>query len=456
MTKFLEKISDHVIQVSVAEDIGIYITNGHAYTIGINKDYENITKLCSEQVLGHHMKELEENGVLDRSATLLTLKYKKEITIEQKILCTGKKVLVTSSPVFNEEGNIVLVASVVSPWFNRRAFIAPITVGNDFSSAVEGVIGNSEAMQEVLLRATRAAAVDSTVLISGESGVGKEVVARVIHQLSNRKSKPFITVDLATIPEELFESELFGYRGGAFTGTLRFGKSGLVQAAAGGTLFLDEISEIPINVQVKLLRLIQEKEVLSVGSVSRENVNVRFIAATNRDIWALVKSGHFREDLYYRLNVIPIYVPPLRKRKEDICDLAKYFLMILCKRYKVRKYFTPSALKSLMNYNWPGNIREIQNLVERLVVLTPQVKIDEKSICEELETTSLTVDAEAAAGYQYGLKRAMDEFEMNLVRSALKQHGDNLGEAAKSLKIHRTTLLRKLHRYNKPGSRANS
>lgn len=458
MTDFEEKISNSVggilapdgtpLPLTFVGESGIYITNGYAYTIGVDESYEDITKINSQQVVGHHMKELEENGVIDRSATLLTLEHRKQMTIEQKILCTGKKVKVCSSPVFNGEGNIVLVVSIVSPWVKRRKSVTyPITVGYDPFSAVEGVVVRSKAMQQIFLYAARAASADSTILISGESGVGKDVIARVIHQLSNRKNKPFVPVNLAAIPDGLFESELFGYREGAFTGALKSGKGGLIQSAAGGTVFLDEISEISLNEQVKLLRVLQDKEVLPVGGVNGKYVNVRFIAATNKNIQQLVHSGHFRQDLFYRLNIIRIHIPPLRERKEDIRALAEYFLVNLCTRHQIKKYFTASALKVLEDYAWPGNVRELQNIVERLVVLSPQLKIDDKQIYEELNLPTLQFNEKTIQTYQHDLKSMVDNYEANLINHVLLDHGNNIEEAAKALKVHRTTLLRKLRRY---------
>lgn len=437
---------------SMFKDISIYVTDGRGYTLGVSKVYESLTGLEVEEVLGHYMGELEEKGVIDRSASLLVIKERKTITIEQKILRTGKKIIVTSNPVFNQEGKIVLVASALYPC--KEQYRSPeIKENNNVNlftlPSLEGVIATSKAMQEVLLRTVRASMVDSTVLISGESGVGKEVIARIIHQLSFRRNKPFIKVNIASIPEELFESELFGYRGGAFTGALKYGKKGLVEAAEGGTIFLDEISEIPPSLQVKLLRLIQEREVLPVGSTVTKKVDVRFLAATNRDLQSMVEKGQFRDDLFYRLNVLPIYIPPLRERKDDICSLALYFWDGLCKKYKTRKELSSSALAALVSYNWPGNIRELQNVIERLFVLSSSQTITAQQVFDEINTKFR--ERNEFDGFpilQNNLKKTVEIFEQDIINRILKQcHGD-VEQAAKALGIHRTTLLRKLRRYS--------
>jgi len=320
-------------------EAAIYITTGDAITIGVSKCYEEFTNLSLEIVVGRNMKDLEEKGVIDRSATLLALKSNTKATIVQNIPSTGKKVIASSTPIFDHNGKITFVASIVAPYTDKREETVLATSFFNPFSAVGGLVYKSEKMQQVLFRAARTASTDATVLLTGESGVGKEVVAKVIHQLSNRSKKPFITVNMAAIPNELFESELFGYQSGAFTGASKSGKVGLVEAAQEGTLFLDEISELPLNIQAKMLRLLQDKELFPIGSIESTRVNVRFLAATNKDLPALVREGKFREDLFYRLDVIPIRVPPLRERKEDIEVLADFFLNELCSHYHVKKYF---------------------------------------------------------------------------------------------------------------------
>jgi transcriptional regulator with PAS, ATPase and Fis domain len=371
------------------------------------------------------------------------------VSIEQKILPTGKRIIATSNPVFNQAGKIVLVTSLLYPWSSRELKAAESKGEAHFTSfpAVRGMVFTSHVMQQVITRAVKAANTDATVLISGESGVGKEVLAKIIHQLSPRKRKPIITVNMTNIPEELFESELFGYKRGAFTGALNTGKAGLVDAAAGGTLFLDEISEIPLSCQAKLLRLLQEKEVLAVGSAGSKRVDVRFLAATNRDLESLVLSGKFREDLYYRLNAIPIYIPPLRERREDIYCLIEHFMRERCRQYQTRKYLTSAALQVLEDYPWPGNVRELLNVIDRLFVIHPQEEVDGTMIVEEVFLGRHRSNDPSQTLLTDGLQETVDNFERGLIESVLRKCNGDLERAANTLGIHRTTLFRKLQKY---------
>ncbi|MDA8334779.1 MAG: sigma 54-interacting transcriptional regulator [Peptococcaceae bacterium] len=429
------------------EKVGIYLTDGMAYTIGVNKSYEDLTGNMEEEVMGMHMQVLQDAGYFDQSATLLVLEHRTPLTINQTIPRSGKKVIVTGNPIFDYHGNIAFVISTIQPWFppekaEGRSEPLPCVL-----PTLPGVVASSRIMQQVLIRASRIAAFDSTVLICGETGVGKEVVAKLIHRMSLRSAKPFINVNLAAIPDELFESELFGYRGGAFTGALKTGKSGLVDAAVGGTIFLDEIAELSLSSQTKLLRLLQEKEVTPLGSVTAQKVDVRFISATNRNLAEMVRSGSFREDLYYRLNVAPIYIPPLRERKEDIINLAQYFLAEFSRRYNIAKHFNPRALQVLIDYNWPGNVRELQNIIERIIVLYPQREITGEHFLQELALKATHPVEKIPPSLRHNLHEEVATFEKNILMETLGHCGGDLQKAAVILGIHRTTLFRKLRKY---------
>lgn len=433
--------------------VGIYLTDGRAYTLSVNRSYEDITGITEEEVQGRHMQNLVDEGFFDHSVTLLVLKHRTPVTIEQTILRTGNKIVATGNPIFDCYGNITMVMTTDIPpdvaenipgskkdskaAMNRRCF-----------PAVPGVVANSRAMQQVLIRAGRVALFDSTVLIQGETGVGKAVVANFIHRMSPRKAGPFINVNMAAIPENLLESELFGYREGAFTGASRTGKAGLVKAAEGGTLFLDEISEISYSNQAKLLQLIQEKEITPLGSVNSERVDVRFIVATNRNLWEMVQAGQFREDLYYRLNVAPIHIPPLRVRREDIFSLAQYFLADLSRRHRAEKQFRPSAMQVLIDYNWPGNVRELQNLIERVYLLYPHKKITREHFFQELALKEAPLSIKRVSpSYRYNLQEEVAAFERGLLEEALEQYDRDLQRIADLFEIHRTTLFRKMRKY---------
>ena len=431
-------------------EVGLYVTDGRANTIGVNKIYEDLTGIEVEKVLGRNMREIEDSGLIDRSVTLLSLKHNASVTIDQTTVF-GKRTIITSTPVFNQAGKIILVTSLLYPWGYKEFSSATIgeppnptsyTQLNDF-------VFVSQKMHEITERAMRSANSDYTVLVTGESGVGKEVIARLVHQLSSRKDKPFIKVNVPSIPKELFESELFGYREGAFTGALKSGKTGLVQIAAGGTLFLDEIGEIPPSAQVKLLRLIQEKEVLPVGSVEARQIDVRFIAATNRDLMSMVQSGDFREDLFYRLSVIPIHIPPLRERQEDIQALLDYFIQEQCSYFKTRKFVTPAAFQTLLDYSWPGNVREMQNLMTRLFVIHTQPEITESMVYDELFSDNYHSGSQLQPLLTSGLQETMENYERRLIEGALHRCNGNVEKTARILGIHRTTLLRKLQKYHR-------
>lgn len=295
-------------------------------------------------------------------------------------------------------------------------------------------VGESSEIKEIKSLIYKAAQHDSTVLISGESGVGKEVVARLIHNLSRRKKEPFITINCAAIPETLLESELFGYKKGAFTGAYET-KKGLLSAAQNGTLFLDEIADMPFALQSKLLRVIETHSFIPLGSVREEKVNVRIISATNKDLKKFVQEGKFREDLYYRLNVFPIYIPPLRERKDDIETLVEHFLKLYSKKMAKELRITREALNVLKNYRWPGNVRELENLLERLAILSEDGLIHENIIPEEIKMESESED----------LKRMEYEF----LKKVIKECEGDIKKAAEKLGVHPSTLYRKIKKYRK-------
>lgn len=314
-------------------------------------------------------------------------------------------------------------------------------------SGFENFIGSSEKMQKIFSLIRRVADTDSTVLITGESGTGKELVARALHNLSRRRDKLLVAVNCGAIPEDLLESELFGHTRGSFTGAIA-NRTGRFVSAHGGTLFLDEVGEMSPNLQVKLLRVLQEKEVTPIGSEKTLKVDVRVIAATNQDLSKLIREDRFREDLYYRLNVIPIQIPPLRERRDDIPLLAKYFIdrFIREKNMPIRG-ITSGAMAALTDYSWPGNVRELENLMERTVVLKGEGVIDLADLPEKLFGGEAAVVRSPAMALPQGgldLKRTIEDFEDRLILSALDRTGWNKNRAAALLRIKRTTLIEKL------------
>lgn len=304
------------------------------------------------------------------------------------------------------------------------------------------IVGNSPAMQKVFSRISRVTNTESTVLVLGESGTGKELVAKAIHFNGPRKDKPFIAVNCAAIPETLLESELYGHLKGSFTGAIR-DKIGKFEAANCGTIFLDEIGTMPMHLQTKLLRVLQEQEVEKIGSTRPVKLDVRVISATNINLEEEVKKGNFREDLFYRLNVIPIVIPPLRERVEDILALSKYFIEKYCAEMKHPVMtISKEALETLELYHWPGNVRELENMVERIVALTDGDSITLQDIPANIREQVMTKVTERGVD----LTRAINEMERQMITEALALSKGVKAQAAAMLKLNRTTLVEKMRR----------
>ena len=304
----------------------------------------------------------------------------------------------------------------------------------------DNIVGRSPAMQRIFGEVMRVAPSRATVLLAGESGVGKDLIARAIHYHSPRRDKPFVKINCTALPENLMESELFGYEKGAFTGA-NFSKPGKFEQADTGTVMLDEIGDVPGNIQVKLLRVLQEREVERLGSNKTLHIDVRVIAATNRDLRAALEDGTFREDLYYRLNVVPIEIPPLRERKEDIPYLANFFLEKFAPENGGRVTgITDAAIEKMMQYSWPGNVREIENVIERSIVMTTKEKLDADDIRLEMNLRPRQQTGEMMLPDGMSL----DQYEQELIRTALKQANNNKSQAARILGLTRNSLRYRL------------
>ncbi|MEG0661925.1 MAG: sigma 54-interacting transcriptional regulator, partial [Anaerovoracaceae bacterium] len=364
----------------------------------------------------------------------------------------GRKLLSTGTPITDKQGKISKVITTSRDITELSTIQKRLETGRgnpashkDFEQFFDqGIVSGSPAMFHVLQLAKKLSSVDSTVLITGESGVGKGVIAKFLHTSGDRKNAPFITVNCGAIPENLIESELFGYEKGAFTGARADGKKGYFEAAENGTLFLDEISELPLNLQVKLLQVIQDRLIRKVGGTASIPVNARIISATNKDLHQLVKEQKFREDLYYRLNVVPINVPPLRERTEDIAPLLHKFLKKYNESYHQNKKLDPQSLSILLKFKWPGNIRELQNIVERLILTCPDPLITVENLpVFLLESTGAELNALDKVG---SLGQAMDLAEKKILLHALKTHKSTRA-MARALKVSQPTIVRKLHKY---------
>jgi transcriptional regulator with PAS, ATPase and Fis domain len=305
---------------------------------------------------------------------------------------------------------------------------------------------HSPRMKELVKIATRIARVDSTVLIQGESGVGKELIADVIHQNSNRKKGPLIKINCGAIPENLLESEFFGYEPGAFSGASKNGKVGIFELAAGGILFLDEIGDMPLSLQVKLLRVLQDKEITRVGGVKKLTVDIRILTGTNRNLHEMIINRQFRQDLFYRLNVVPIRVPSLRERREDIPVLANYFTEYFSNKYRtsnINKHLDPDVIACFMEHDWPGNVRELENLIERLVVTTAHDKIIVDDLPFWLNRSHFNADLDMES---ISLRCAVEDTERKILENAFSRCKSTY-EVARALNVNQSTVVRKAAKY---------
>lgn len=435
---------------------GLYLTDGDANTIRVNGAYERITGLNRKDVVGRNMRDLVNEKVFDHSVTLEVLKEGKQATLMQTVRGNAE-LMVTGAPIFDESGNIALVVTNVRDMTLLTELRSQLEESRQISSryyksllelqevdhALRDLVVKSFAMSQVVQKAVKVAGVDTSVLLSGESGVGKSMLARIIHLMSSRKEHPFVKINCGAIPESLMESELFGYKKGAFTGAAPEGKAGLIEAAHKGTVFLDEVGDLSLAMQVKLLQVIEDKAFTRVGGTRSTSVDVRIIAATNRNLKELVSQGRFREDLYYRLHVIPIRIPPLRERREDIAALVTNVMEKFRQMHGLQKRMGPDVLDHLMRYDFPGNVRELINLVERMIVMSEGPVISLSDLPGELRATA------HGLGDQYredlSLKEAMALAESRIIGAAMRRWG-GVGQAARALCVHPTTLWRKMVR----------
>lgn len=447
LTRELESIIDSSYD-------GMYITDGKCLTLNCNEAYQRITGISASEVVGRTMHELVKAGVFDHSVSILVMEGRKNITITQTIKKTNKQVLVTGNPIFDEDGDLFrIVTNVrdVTELYNlqnklqkskEQTLLYETELRHLRSQQVEdtGIIYRSLCMSKIIELSLKLANVDSTVLITGESGTGKELIAKLIHKQGKSASKAFIKINCAAIPEQLLESELFGYVGGAFTGAKKEGKPGLFELAHNGTLFLDELGEMPLLLQAKLLRAIQEKEVVRVGSTKAIEVNVKIIAATNRNLEKMVRESTFREDLYYRLMVVPIHLPPLRERKEDITLLVKFFVEKLNIRFDFNRRISSQLVDKLTEYSWPGNVRELENIIERMMIISAEDELSVNLLPETMRQRAVFPKRGTK------LKDAVAQTEAYILNETYNEY-KSWQKVAEVLGVDRTTIFRKAVKY---------
>lgn len=411
-----------------------------------------------KNLIGKSLLTLEEKGLFSPSVTRLVIEKKKKVSIVQETK-NGKKILAVGNPVFDKNGEIerIIIASrdITETTKLKTELREMKKISNQYKQELDSIknkerffkklIYCSPKMEQIMEHINKISNFSSTVIVYGESGVGKELIAQAIHQLGSRANKPLLKLNCGAIPENLLESELFGYSKGSFTGADKSGKEGYFQKADQGILFLDEIGELPLSLQVKLLRVLQEQEVVPIGSTTPIPINVQIVAATNKNLEKMVEERTFREDLFYRLNVIPIHVPPLRERPEDIPLLAFHFLQQLNEKYRRNYHFTPDALNLLEVYAWPGNIRELQNMIERLAVSADHDTIDAPFVNQFLITGSSFRREKPVITKVMPLQEALDYMEEQLIMLAMKQYKTTT-KAAKALGVSQSSVSRKYQR----------
>lgn len=449
--------TDDLFQILDNLSDAVILSNHEGRVIWINKYVSDLLGVSAEEWMGKTTLELIKEGQITRSLANIKTNNMSTGFILTK---NGQELMSFVRPLYDEKKNVkfYLSTSMVLQELSElkdqlenlrrqnNRFYREIKCLRDVLFLDQDIVFESAAMESLVSNAIKLAQYDSTVLITGESGVGKEVVAKTIHKNSNRKGGPFIPVVISSIPANLLEAELFGYTEGAFTGAVRGGKIGLFESAQGGTLFLDEIGDCPYDIQVKILRALENNEIRKVGETKKIDLNVRIIAATNKNLPQMVEKGLFREDLFFRLNVLPLHIKPLRERLEDIKPLCEFFIDKINKKYNIKRVLSTTALENLKNYSWQGNVRELRNIIERLSILSDSDYItgdDVKAILNNyigdspqnpiistLENTS-TWDR-----YKF--------FEQSEILDVLKKFGGNKSKAAQALGISRSKLYRKL------------
>ena len=443
-----------VSQILKMTSDGFIITDTEGNVREINKQYADFFGKSRSEIIGKSILNIIPNS---KMIDIVKHKFSEEDAVHKYIdgEAKGNSVIVSRSYVEDEDGNVV--AGVAQVKFKVQTLAVAKKLMNEYEeleyyreefqnqNRVDNIIGSDTKFREIVKECLKVAKTDIPVLLTGETGTGKEVMAKALHTNSLRCDKPFVSINCAAIPFELLESELFGYMDGAFTGAKRGGKKGKFQLANGGTIFLDEIGDMPSSMQAKLLRVLQEKEIEPLGSEKSIPLDVRVVAATRQDLEAKMKDGSFREDLYYRLSVFNIHIPPLRERGGDSLELAEFFLDELNHKYKTYKTFSKAVKAYFLKYQWPGNVREVNNVVQSAYAISTENIIDINDIPARMlqqEKPAINLDKNKKS-----LGQMVDDYENEVILELLKKHKGNCLEAAKEAGIHKSNFYRKLQKY---------
>jgi PAS domain S-box-containing protein len=441
---------------------GIWLCDGNGKIININGASEKINAIRAKDIVGKNVREIVEEGLVDRSATLEVLETQRQVSLLQYLKKTNKYLLVTGTPVFDEDGHISLVVvnerdmtqlnlmkeKLAQTRMETQRFKDELVELSLSELKDQEVIAKSDEMRQVLRVAVKLAKMEaSNILILGETGTGKGLLAKFIHQYSHRKKKPFIQINCAALPETLLEAELFGYEKGAFTGAREHGKIGLFELAHEGTLFLDEIGDLPLSVQAKLLKYLDDHEIMRLGGIKPKQVDCIIIAATNRNLEARSRQRKFRQDLFFRLNTFVMQIPPLRARPDDILELANHLLDKYNRQYTLKRRISPSAKEQIKSYAFPGNVRELKNIIKMAVMMSENDSLDDY-ILRNLKTSVLEQsDYGQTPGGQMSLIEETCAFEKRLLQNAMT-NVKTTREMAGFLGINQSTVVRKMKKHD--------
>jgi PAS domain S-box-containing protein len=454
-------LARHLTTIFETSSDGIWVCDATGQIIALNRASERLNGIKSEEVIGKNVSIMLEKDIVDQNITPEVIRTRQPLSIMQFIKRTGRYLLATGTPAFDEKGNLLLVVinerdMTELNWLQKKLEKAELEAEKMKSELTElnsqrlhdqNVVAESSVMRKVYNLAMRLSKAEaSNILILGESGTGKGILSQFIHQNSPRANKPFIPINCAALPESLLEAELFGYEKGAFTGAKQNGKIGLFELANEGTLFLDEIGDIPLTIQAKLLKYLDDYEIMRLGSTKPKKIDCLLVAATNQDLGEMVKNKQFRPDLFHRLNTFTIKIPPLRERQEDIFALTHMYLSVFNCKYKKKNVILTEGMTALQNYPFPGNVRELVNILREAVVMCDNPAIDHFVIKKLQNGQSELQDIYKASSSPFSLQGQLNNFERQILRSAA-QNCSTTSELAQALKISQPTAFRKLKKH---------